>query len=561
MNAVAIVLVGFSALALGYFVLLNGFNLLFTVIAARGMANHLRARSHAATTDAFSSPLTPGISVLVPAFNEERVIVESVRSLLALHYPRHEVVVVNDGSTDETMARLHEEFDLAPVARVLRGAIPYACVRETYLSRRIPSLCVIDKENGGRADALNAGVDAARHPYVCAIDADTLIEKDALLEVVKPILDDPDLVIATSGSVRIANGCRIDHGVVVEERLPKNRLATFQVLEYLRAFLVGRVGWSSLNALPLISGAFGLFQRSLVETVGGFSTTTVTEDLELVLRLHRFLREREEPYRIEFVAGPVCWTEVPGDLKTLSSQRRRWQRGLGESLWLHRGMIGNPRYGALGVLALPFLLFFEFFGAGVELAGIVATLAAYALGWLSLPFVLLFLALSLLLAIVLSVAASALEQFGALNFSRGRDVARLLAYAVVESFGYRQLVFADLARRKKGWGLQQRQGFDALPGSRVPTREPIGARVAPVAAPALPPPAVALVAELGRRLGLWELGRQPARAGDDVQAGFYREALLFELRSWSQLDGTIPEQSDELVRESFDDSGRQPEGH
>jgi cellulose synthase/poly-beta-1,6-N-acetylglucosamine synthase-like glycosyltransferase len=485
-RALEILLLVFSALAFAYFVLLNALNIVFTVIASRSMTHRLRSHAHAATADAFASPLTPGVSVIVPAFNEEAGVVESVRSLLALHYPRHEVVVVNDGSTDATMARLHDEFDLVPVARVLRAAIAYEPIRATYLSRRIPSLCVIDKDNGGRADALNAGIDAARYPYVCAIDADTLLDQDALLQVVKPILDDPDIVVATSGSVRIANGCRIDHGFMLEERLPRNRLATFQVLEYLRAFFVGRVGWSSLNALPIISGAFGLFQRSLVEAAGGFSTKTVTEDLELVLRLHRYLRERGQAYRIEFVAAPVCWTEAPETLHSLSAQRRRWQRGLGESLWLHRRMIGNRRYGAVGLVALPFLLFFEFLGAGVEVAGTFATLGAFALGWLSLPFVILFVTLSVTLAIVLSIAASVLEEFGIRHLARGRDVGRLLAYAVLENVGYRQLVtfwrtlaYADLARREKRWGAQQRLGFGASPSPPV-------AR-APLLPPAAPP--------------------------------------------------------------------------
>jgi cellulose synthase/poly-beta-1,6-N-acetylglucosamine synthase-like glycosyltransferase len=362
-----------------------------------------------------------------------------------------------------------------PVHRVLRGGIAHQPLRGAFLSRRVPGLCVIEKENGGRADALNVGVDAARYPYVCAIDADTILEQDALLQVMQPILDDSDIVVATGGSVRLANGCRMDHGRVVEERLPRSGFATFQVIEYFRAFVVGRVGWSSMNALPLISGAFGLFQRSLVEEVGGFSTGTVTEDLELVLRLHQHLRDRGQPYRIAYVAAPVCWTQAPEDLRSLSSQRRRWQRGLGESLWLHRRMIGNPRYGTLGLLALPFFLIYEFLGAGIELAGAAATVGAFAAGWLSLPFVLLFFTLSVILAIVLSLAAVLLAELGLRQFARGRDVGRLVLFTVLESFGYRQLVtfwralaYLDLARRRKGWGVQARRGF--LPFAALPER-------------------------------------------------------------------------------------------
>lgn len=467
-------------LALAYFAVLTTVYLVFTAIAWRSVTRHLHSRPHAANEEALASPLTPGISVLVPAYNEEAGIVESVRSLLALRYPRHEVIVVNDGSSDATLARLHEEFDLVPVHRVLRESIPCKPIRATYLSRRIPELCVIDKENGGKSDALNTGINAARYPYVCAIDADAVIEEDALLQVAKPILDDPDLVVATGGIVRIANGCRIDHGRVVEVGLPKSRLATLQVVEYFRAFLVGRVGWSSLNALLIISGTFGLFRRSLVEAVGGYSTQTVCEDMELVMRLHRYLRDRGERYRIEFVANPVCWTEAPEDMRTLSRQRRRWQRGLGESLWRHRGMIGNPRYGAIGVVALPFFVAFELLGPVVEALGPFVAFAAFALGRLSLPFLIAFLTLSVLLAILLSVAALALEEFSFRRHARGRDIARLLAYAVLENLGYRQLVafwrtlaLADLVRRKKAWGAQRRRGIgEALPaGAREGGRE------------------------------------------------------------------------------------------
>jgi cellulose synthase/poly-beta-1,6-N-acetylglucosamine synthase-like glycosyltransferase len=428
----------------------------------------------------------------------------------------------------------------------------------------MPALCVIDKENGGKADALNAGVDAAHHPYVCAIDADALIEEDALLQVAKPILDDPDLVVATGGIVRIANGCRIDHGRVVEVRLPRSRLATLQVVEYFRAFLVGRVGWSSLNALPIISGAFGLFKRSLVEAVGGYSTKTVAEDVELVLRLHRYLRERDEPYRIEFVAAPVCWTEAPEDVRSLSRQRRRWQRGLGESLWRHKRMIGNRRYGTLGLVALPFFLLFEFLGPLIEAAGPLAALGAFALDRLSLPFLIAFLTLSVFLAILLSVAALALEEFSFRRHARGREIARLVAYAVLENLGYRQLVavwrtlaFVDLLRRKKDWGAQRRRGF-ATPPSPAP---PVAAARASLAerphafVAADTAPRVWLIEPVAvpvpGRWRLWELERLAAPAGDDTQGKLDRVALLFELRAWTGLDGAIPHRFDALVRESF----------
>ena len=293
------------------------------------------------------------------------------------------------------------------------------------------------------------------------------------MRVVAPVLDDPDLVAATGGIVRIANGCRIEHGRVTEVALPRSRLANFQVVEYFRAFLVGRVGWSRLDALLIISGAFGLFRRSLVEVVGGWATDTVGEDVELVVRMHRHLRERGEEYRIEFAPDPVCWTEAPEDIRTLSRQRRRWQRGLAETLWRHRRITGNPRYGVLGLVAFPYFLVFELLGPVIQLLGLPATIAAAALGAVSYSFVAAFLVVSVLLGILLSVAALALEEFGFRRHVRGSEALRMLGYAVAENLGYRQLAdvwrlqaFVDLARKKQGWGEMRRRGLGYEAGRR-----------------------------------------------------------------------------------------------
>jgi len=460
------VALGIAIASLAYFAVLNGIYVVFTALAWDEVTRHLRRRRYAAGEAAFSSPLTPGISLLLPAFNEEAGIVESVRSLLALRYPRLEVIVVNDGSGDATLERLRDAFDLAPVRKALRGAVATKPVVGTYVSRRHPELVVIDKENGGKADALNAGVDIARHEFVCAIDADALIEERALLQVALPILEDPELVAATGGIVRIANGCTIDHGRVVEVHLPRSRLATLQVVEYFRAFLIGRVGWSRLNALLIISGAFGLFRRSLVEEVGGWWTGTVGEDVELVVRLHRRLRERAEEYRIAFVPDPVCWTEAPEDLRTLGRQRRRWHRGLAQTLWRHKRVLFNPRHGALGMLAFPYFVVFELLGPLIEILGPPLTIFFWATGRLSTLFLVAFLLVSVLLGILLSIAALALEEFSFRRHPRTSEVARLILYAVVENLGYRQLndlwramAFIDLARRRHAWGEQRRRGI------------------------------------------------------------------------------------------------------
>jgi cellulose synthase/poly-beta-1,6-N-acetylglucosamine synthase-like glycosyltransferase len=404
--------------------------------------------------------------VLVPAYNEEAVIVESVRSLIRLRYPRLEVVVVSDGSTDGTIDVLARAFDLAPVRVAIRPDIPTATVRGTFVSRGHPNLVVVDKENGGRSDALNAGANVARHEYVCVIDADSLLEENALLGVAKPILDDPRVVAATGGTIRIANGCTVEGGRVVEVRLSDGLIPRFQVLEYLRAFLVGRVAWSRLGAHALISGAFGLFHRDLVATVGGYWTSTVGEDLELTLRLHRHLREAGTDYRIVHVPGPVCWTEAPSDLRTLSRQRRRWQRGLWESLRRHGRMIGRPRYGRVGTLALPNMVLFEFLSPVFSLLGLGLTIGLWLAGLLPTAFVVLSLLASIGFGLALSVAAIAIEDVSYRRYPTPGDVVRLALVAVLEAVSYRQLndlwrtvAYADIARGKRGWGAQQRRGF------------------------------------------------------------------------------------------------------
>ena len=463
-------LVVFSLISFGYFVLLNAVYLVFTGIAWRRVTYYRRARQFSGADEAFASPLTPPVSILLPAFNEEAGIVESVRSLLALRFPELEVIVINDGSTDGTLRRLADGFDLAPIRKATRTTLPTAPIRGSYASRKHRELWVIDKENGGKADALNAGVNAARYPYFCAVDADAILEPDALLHVAKPILDDPDVVVATGGIVRIANGCRIEHGQVVDVALPRSRLATLQVVEYLRAFLVGRMGWSRLGCLLIISGAFGVFQRSLVAVAGGYSTTTVGEDVELVVRLHRYLRERGEAYRIQFVPDPVAWTEVPEDLGSLARQRRRWQRGLAEALWRHKVVTLNPRYGVFGLFAVPSFFLIELVGPVIELIGYPSVIAGAALGYLSLTFLVAFSVLAILVGAVLSVAALALEEFNFRRYKRGREAARLVAMSLVENLGYRQLAtlwrvlaLVDVARRRGGWGEVRRRGLGYAP--------------------------------------------------------------------------------------------------
>jgi cellulose synthase/poly-beta-1,6-N-acetylglucosamine synthase-like glycosyltransferase len=468
----------FSWLAFAYFVVYGVCQITFTLIAWKMLSDYRHARAFAPLDEVYASPFTPPVSIILPAYTEEAGVVASVHSLLDLRYPRHEVIVVNDGSTDGTVDRLRDAFDLVPVREALRTRIPTAHVRGAFVSRIHPNLWLLDKENGGKADALNAGINASAHAYVCAIDADAVLEQDSLLRMILPFVDDPDLVAAAGGIVRVANGAVIESGRLVDFRLPASRIARFQILEYYRAFLIGRLGFDSVNAVLIISGAFGLFRRELVEAVGGYALNTVGEDAELVARLHGYLRHQGERFRIRFIPNPVCWTEAPSDVRTLSRQRRRWQRGLGETLWRHRRQIFNPRAGAFGLFTLPYFLVFELLGAVIEALGIPVVLIAWLIGVLSVSFFVLFLAISVLLAVIVSISSLLLEEYADRRYERAPDMARLVACALTENLGYTQLTayfrccgFVDLLRRRHDWGVMTRRGLEQPAEVPLPQRK------------------------------------------------------------------------------------------
>jgi cellulose synthase/poly-beta-1,6-N-acetylglucosamine synthase-like glycosyltransferase len=455
----------FQETFLTYFLALNTLYLAFVAIAYFQLRQHRRSWTARDLDVIVRSPATPAISLIVPAHNEEATIGQSLRALLLLNYPDYEVVVVNDGSTDGTLEAAIAAFDLVradvPHERTL-GTQP---IRGMYRSLTYRELLVIDKVNGGKADAINAGVNAARHPLVCVIDADSLLEEHALTRAVLPFLEDPT-TIAAGGIVRIANGCRVEDGRVVHIGLPSNALACFQVTEYLRAFLAGRVAQSAMNGLLIISGAFGLFRRDALLSVGGFSTDTVGEDMEVIVRLHRMFRERREKYRIVFRPDPVCWTEVPEQIGMLARQRNRWQRGTLQSMSRHRKMLLNPRYGVVGMGAMPYFLIFEGLAPVIELAGYLFTIGGLLLGLLQWqPAAQLFLA-SVIYGALVSVAAVVLEEVSFRRYPRLVDLLRLSMYGILEHFGYRQLTLWwrlrgtwDFIRGRAEWGTMVRRGF------------------------------------------------------------------------------------------------------
>ncbi len=420
-----------------YFIAIHSGYLLLNLIALLTMRSYLD--QHSLQLPRAYCGLEPPISLLVPAYNEEATITASIRSILQLEYPEYEVVVINDGSRDTTLEVLIAEFRMELFPEAYRQQLDCKPIRGIYRSRLFPNLRLIDKENGGKADALNAGINGARYPLFCAVDADSILQRDSLWRVVEPFLEDPT-VIASGGTVRIANGCRVEGGFLTEVGLPGKLLPAFQVVEYLRAFLFGRMGWTALNAVLVISGAFGVFRRDRVIEVGGYRSDCTGEDMELVVRLHRMNRLARRPYRICFVPDPICWTEAPETLKVLKSQRIRWQRGLSESLAMNRGLLFNRHGGAPGWLAMPFMLLFEWVSPLIEVGGYLFMLTGFAFGVVSGEVLALFFLVALSFGMLLSVSALLLEEISFRIYTKPRQLLALLGIVVLENFGYRQLM-------------------------------------------------------------------------------------------------------------------------
>ena len=456
----------FNAFILIYFAAINGVYFCLLFVSYFSVLKYRRRILHEQWQRVFRSPLTMPVSIIAPAFNEEMTIEESVKSLLMLQYPQFEVIVVNDGSKDSTLATIKTTFGLREVPVDIEERVACKPILGVYRSPDNPNLVVVDKKNGGKADALNAGINASRYPTICAIDADSLIEGEALLRVMKPFLDRPEKVVAVGGIIRVANGCTIDAGRVVSIGLPRKWLPLIQTVEYLRAFLFGRSGWSALRSLLIISGAFGVFRKDTVIAVGGYRSDTVGEDMELVVRMHRYLREQRVEYEMHFLPDPVCWTEVPESRKVLGRQRNRWQRGLIDSLRIHRRMMLNPKYGPIGLIGFPYFVFFEMLAPVVELSGYVIIPLSYALGVLDFRFFALFLTVAILFGIILSTGSVVLEELSFRRYPKTLDLLKLVLAGFLENFGYRQLTLWwrvkgtwDYLRGSTSWGQMERKGF------------------------------------------------------------------------------------------------------
>ena len=467
----------FNLLVLFYFAAINTIYLVLFGAAFVQSIRHRRRRRLVDLYEVFRSSLNPSISVLVPAFNEEATICESVHSVLHLRYPNFEVVVINDGSSDRTMEVLTEKYDLRRISKAVEMRVPCEEIRGVYISSVVDNLVVVDKHNGGKANALNAGINVTRNDLICSIDADSIIEPEGLLKVARPFIENPGETQAVGGLVRIINGCKVVGGSVTEVGLPGGYWANMQIVEYLRAFMGGRSGWSALRSLLIISGAFGLFNRELVLAVGGYRRETVGEDIDLVVRMHRHLRHQKKKYRMYFVPDPVCWTEAPERWSLLARQRDRWQRGLIETMSTNMRMLFNPRYGVIGMFAMPYFFFFEMLGPFVELFGYFVVILALWLGYINKEFFYLFLSLAFIYSMVVSLFAVMLEGITLQRYPRIMSLLRLTLFAVLENLGYRQLnawwrtkAFFTCFTRKSKWGAMEHRGLAAWEAAEVKRR-------------------------------------------------------------------------------------------
>ena len=429
----------FTVVVTAYFVAWNVSQFAMAGVAGRLLWRYQRRRNprNLALVANLASP--PSVSIVAPAYNEALTIVDSIRALLALEYEAREIVVVNDGSKDDTLAVLKQAFELVEAPVAFDQPLKSAPLRGAYRSVTEPALVVIDKVNGGcKADAANAGINAASGRLVLIIDADTMLEPDALTRAAMPFLESPETV-AVGGYVAIANGCRIEKSRVVDVAMPRSWLARFQIVEYMRSFLLFRLACASQNGVTLISGAFGLFRRDALIDVGGYDATAIGEDMDLTLRLQAYYRERKRPIRIAHVPLPVCWTQAPEDLPSLRAQRCRWRRGLLQVLWRQRRMIGNPRYGIIGMGVLPYIAIFEGLGPLIELLGYVVTTVAFFLGMLSWQHYRVMLAASILFGAATTLVSVFLSDVSTRKYPGLRDLGLIAASAILENAGYRQL--------------------------------------------------------------------------------------------------------------------------
>ena len=467
LNSISVIEV-FSVLFLIYgLIIISGyiFSAFFSIFEIRDYKRRNNFQDDAAL---LQSANLPAISVLAPAYNEEANVVENIRSLLTLNYPSFEIVVINDGSKDNSLQRLIETFQLEKQELIYYHHVQTKKIKGIYKSKikAYKNLRVIDKENGGKADALNTGINCCIYDLICCIDVDCILERNSLLKLIRPFLNNTKRVIASGGIIRVANNCIIEDGRIIEVRLPRTFLGKAQILEYFRAFLMGRMAWSRVDGLLLISGAFGMFDKQTVIEAGGYNHHTVGEDMELLVRMRRVMREQNIPYTVGFVPDPLCWTEVPESTQILSRQRNRWARGTVETLMLHKKMLFNPKYGILGLLSTPYWMFFEWFAPIIEFVGILFFIILVILGKVNFQVFGIFFLVIYSFSILFSITAIFFEEYSFQQYKKPKYMFMLILTALLEPIIYHPIVMwaavkgnIDLIQGKKSWGEMSRAGL------------------------------------------------------------------------------------------------------
>lgn len=432
-------ILAFSYLVLGFGIFQNLIYLLQLPLAALELHKINLRKKEDNRWNFIKSEIALPISIIIPAYNEELTICETVLSALSTQYPFFELIIVNDGSNDATLAVLMKKFSLKQTDRFYESQLAHREIKATYTSFLYPNLLVVDKVNGGKSDAVNAGIDISRNPLFCTVDADSLLDPSALLASVQPFIEEPEKMMASGGTVRIINGSIVEDGAITKLGLPKKILPLLQVIEYVRAFLMGRIAWSNIKIVTIISGAFAIFKRDIAIAVGGFNTKTIGEDFELVIKIHRHCCENKIDYEMRFVPEPVCWTEAPENLRTLKKQRVRWQQGALEVLFNNVRMLFNPKYGRIGMLAFPLMFAVDVLGPILEFTSYILFPIFYFCGILNIEFMLIFFSLFFVFGIFISVMSLALEEMSLRRFSHVKDLAIMGFIAIIENFGYRQL--------------------------------------------------------------------------------------------------------------------------
>ena len=453
--------------------------LALALISFFAIKTYMKSRSLSNFHALIGSKMSPTVSLIAPAYNEGPTIIENIRSMLSLEYNNYNVIVVNDGSNDDTLPKVKKAFDMVRVPFFVQDDLPSEKVYGIYKStnKAYKKLIFLDKKNGGKADALNAGINISNSRFVACIDVDCILENDSLMRMVKPFMED-SRVIASGGVIRVANSCEVVHGKLTKVKLPVNFLARFQVIEYLRAFLLGRMAWAKLNGLLLISGAFGMFDRKLIIEAGGYSTNTVGEDMELVVRLRGLMSEKKKKFHVHMIPDPLCWTEVPTDNKMLGKQRNRWARGTIETLIKHSKMFFNPKHGIGGVLSYPFWLLFEWFAPILEIIGWCYFFVQIVVGNVEWPLFGILLIMFYNFGFLFSCFSLYAEEISFDKYNRVKDFLKLFFTALLEPIIYHpRITFwafkgnIDYIKGVKTWGEMQRKGFQESPKTSKETSE------------------------------------------------------------------------------------------